>query len=415
MIKIFSKSVIDFIKMFFKREFWRYLFSGKYIIKLEKEHLLTPLFFMILFSLIACLIPYTSELLHISDGKDFLEKFLLLFKNHWFYEISVIIILVFFENIKHQINIEKIEKGKFRKELFDLIDNTINASRDGDNLCGIDSIKEKIHYLQYVNQQIGKSLAFEPDSDSINMLQETNGMISITEAEPIKWQNPTYNFFLINNLLISLSNKINKYSKFNSIEYADSDQDPFKNYFLNDKESKLIELSKLNDIEDFIDFFKENPSTFRFYWITEEKFKLNKNIIELLIAYHNLFGSYIVFINRELFKMHGEVASKSRLKTIMNYHGYDFNANNGETDLAFGIDDKEINIIFRKDDRLCKEALKNDEKESLLSFIKELTTNINNDKEEPHKVLYFTKLPNYFTKNEKYCHLYIKEEDNANE
>ncbi len=405
------KNIWKYFKPIFSKELWNYIFSGKYIIKLELKHLLIPLGLILVITTIVSIIPALDSFLHFPKEEEltFFSKIWFLIDHHWFFELIGFIILFFYENIRHQIDIEKIENGKFRRELFKIIDSAIKSNEQENNMIDkLNALREKIHYLQYANQQIGESLVFEPDSESIDMLQETNGIISITEADPIKWQNPTYNFFLINNLLTSLTNKINKISSFESVNYANSENELFKDSFLNNKTVHLNNIKNLDSVDELLRFFEENPNTFRFYWLSEEEFNLNKNIIELLIAYHNLFGSYLFFINPEYFALYEENDKQSRLKTVMNYHNYDYSSNNSKIDLAFGINN-DIHMVFNKNNALKKETLIEDEKLNLLHFLKQLATQILDKKDDQKCILYHTKFPDEFTYNSRYCHTYIKE------
>jgi len=147
-------------------------------------------------------------------------------------------------------------------------------------------LKETAYFLNINNARTGHMLQFNPDNDSINMLHKVKGMISITQAEPSEWLNPTYNFFLVNNYIATLAQSIKTHSPITGINFSANRSESHFVEFEKKKKSILLELSQLNYTTNIISFLNDNRIFVRFYIIKEEEIENNRSIIETLIAGH---------------------------------------------------------------------------------------------------------------------------------
>lgn len=303
----------------------------------------------------------------------------------------------------------KIFKADFNgigRNFFTLIKNLLlDLERPEENK---DKLKETSYFLKVNNARTGGMLQFAPDNESINLLHKVIGMLSITQAEPSEWLNPTYNFFLINNYIASLAQSISIKSPVKAIKFSiNRQEDNFKN-FENEKKQVLKKLSELGETNSILKFLSDNKIFIRFYIVKKEEIENNKSIIETLIAGHDLFGCYLYFVNANVLDNLLDTINKERLQTFIKSVNYNLNENNNKIDLAVASVDSKLNVIYRSKDKLHSNQLDATNSEELKSFIVKLCNLLySNYEQETHLFNNFF-VKEHFIMNNEYCHIYIE-------
>ncbi len=303
----------------------------------------------------------------------------------------------------------KIYKADFNgigRNFFTLIKNLLlDLERPEENK---DKLKETSYFLKVNNARTGGMLQFAPDNESINLLHKVIGMLSITQAEPSEWLNPTYNFFLINNYIASLAQSISIKSPVKAIKFSTNRlEDNFIN-FENEKKQVLKKLSELGETNSILKFLSDNKIFIRFYIVKKEEIENNKSIIETLIAGHDLFGCYLYFVNANVLYNLLDTINKQRLQTFIKSVNYNLNENNNKIDLAVASVDSKLNVIYRSKDKLHSNQLDATNSEELKSFIVKLCSLLySNYEQETHLFNNFF-INEHFIMNNEYCHIYIE-------
>lgn len=303
-----------------------------------------------------------------------------------------------------------ISKFGLGKELFALIKNILYDLDNKDEKEKDKKLSETSYFLKTNNSRTGAALIFAPDNQSINNLHEVKGMISVTQANPSEWLNPTYNFFLVNNYVASLTQTIEKNAPVSSIKLSTNREEKHFKYFENDKKQILQLLSKLTtESNALIKFLKERKLFIRFYILSEEEIANNRSIIETLIAGHDLFGCYLYFINLKVFDdlLTGDI-DKNRFMNFIKSVDYNLDENYGKIDLAVTLMNDNLNVIYRKQDVLVSRELEPMNSSEFLSFIAKICQVLTDNYDRPtHLFNNYFKTHDY-TMNNQYCHLFIE-------
>jgi hypothetical protein len=270
------------------------------------------------------------------------------------------------------------------------------------------NLNEISYFLKVITARTGQMLNFSPDNDSVNMLHQVEGMISITEAVPSEWLNPTYNFFLINNYIASLKQSIIKNKPIKAIAFSPNREDADFKSFEDSKKNILKEISELEDSKSILDFLKEKNIFVRFYILEQEELDNNKSIIETLIAGHDLFGCYLYFINKNVTSNLIGQQYKERFNTFRTSINYNLNDNKNRNDLAIALANTNLKTIYRKGNDLVSRTLTVDNSSELKSYLKELCKLLhNNYDQETHLFNSYFNKQNYIM-NDEYCYIKIE-------
>lgn len=299
-----------------------------------------------------------------------------------------------------------------KKGFFDLLNHMMNdLGRPSENE---DKLKETSYFLKVNNARTGDMLSFSPDNESINMLHKVTGMISVTQASPFEWLNPTYSFFLVNNYIASVSQSILKKAPINSIKFSKNREEENFVTFEQSKRDILCELSKLG-IGALNQFLRDNKIFIRFYILGEDELVNNKSIIETLIAGHDLFGCYMYFINRKFYDSLVKDKDDAIIKFYSFLHGVQYNhsENKEKIDLAVACCNGVLNVIHRKNGELRTEEIKTADIGDFESFISRISGLLHsNYDEESHLFVSYFKRKN-FSFNEEFCHIIYNQSETA--
>jgi len=267
-------------------------------------------------------------------------------------------------------------------------------------------------YLEFIDNRIANGLHFEPNLKAIDELHLGNGLIAITEADPVKWINPTYNFYLLNNLLTTFTNNINA-SDIKNIGYSNSthenlNNDKYKEY-LDNKKSILKGISEIDNGLQLINYFADCPSTIRFYFLSKEQIKNRKTILEILISYHELFGSFLYIINKD--KLNFDDSIFDEFKLVLKKIKYRMDSNNNLYDVAFSIEQNSVFGIFNNvsdSDGLSKIII-DESLQNITTFIKKMCQRVHANFDDENYLINNKKLVSDFDYilNSKLCYAYI--------
>ncbi|MDR0506859.1 MAG: hypothetical protein LBH32_08610 [Dysgonamonadaceae bacterium] len=168
------------------------------------------------------------------------------------------------------------------------------------DLCFNDNKEEfekTITYLSFLRDKNILSnnsaiIAFNPNDNAINSLYDVNALISFTNAHPLEWLHPTFDFYLLNNYILSLHKENKKYPKAPSI-CSDRADTKYQTYKSNQNEI-LRQLQKST-------YYNLNFSN-RFYFLSLDDIKQNATFISNLISGHELCGCNLYLIDSSKYK-----------------------------------------------------------------------------------------------------------------
>lgn len=326
--------------------------------------------------------------------------------------IVIAVIPFIYSNIKYNLALNKIDNGNFSNEIKKIIENTYfdYTNNQVNKRDAIEShIKSTVFQLKFLSYFTKDSLEFQPDSDANELLQTSASIISFTEANPIEWLNPTYNYFLIENLITSLVNKFNT-KKGKGLDFSpDRSCEEFKKY--KEFKKKLLETFSNEDFDEkkLKDFLITNPTTVRFYILTKSVFEENRRILELLIYAHELFGIYLYIIDKDKFKENLR-SRYSELTSLLQQNGNE----NFHLDFAIGISKSGFKITFRRGKELQSTQMTRTQIVNLTELLRVFSLDIINRhwKEfDDGYVLYGKQTPINFTENKTNNYIIIKDSE----
>lgn len=329
----------------------------------------------------------------------------------WFLVSSIltfIIKAVFLNNIWINIKIRRADDG-IGNSVFTLLGNLLKDLDNPDNRIKQSKLRETNYFLRINNARTGRMLEFTPDNRAINLLHQVEGMISITQADPSEWLNPTYNFFLVNNYIASITKAISLSPSVRSIKFAHNrDDEKFKEFERNRKEV-LKQLSELTASNSLIEFLSEKRIFVRFYILSESEIENNKSIIETLIAGHELFGCYLYFVNENFYVNTFKASPEYKtFEAFIQSISYDLRENSGRVDIAIAQSQDKLNAIYRKGDDLTLRELEYRNIILLETFLIKLSEYLHRHYEEKEFLLdkFFDEKD--FVKNNEYCYLFVE-------
>jgi hypothetical protein len=361
-------------------------------------NLVQDILFSLLFSVLAAFI-YLLLFEHTFDYLSFLLSLLIKFVLVFLFKIII------YNNIKPNI---KIKNGEFEiGETFkELIENLLSDLDIKDKNERIKKVRETSYFLKTNNSRTGKTFQFDPDNTAIDQLHKVQGLISVTEANPSEWLNPTYNFFLVNNYLASISQSILKNAPVESIAFSENRSEKRFVDFKNNKKKILEDLSGLDMVssDSLMKYLRSNKIFVRFYILETSEIENNKSIIETLIAGHDLFGCYIYFINKKIYDLINQ-NDMQRFRNFISSIGYNLEENKKKIDLAVAFHDNALEVIYRKQDDLTVKTLDERNSNEFQCFITTLSKLLYNNYDNDNYLfdVYFSK--NNYMMNESYCHI----------
>ncbi|MCB9044465.1 MAG: hypothetical protein H6554_12000 [Chitinophagales bacterium] len=342
--------------------------------------------------------------------------------NHWTilllnffisFSFTFIIRTIILNNIKLNLKLRNKTGFDVKDELFKLIKSILYDIDNPEILIKTRNLRAISYFLKTMNNRTGKTLEFAPDNESINLLHKVNGAVSITQATPSEWLNPTYNFFLINNYVASLKQKLNDKSSISKLWFSKNREDSVFLEFEKSKFQIIDELSSLSldNVNTLENYLKSKKIYIRFYFLSENEIENNRSIIETLIAGHDLFGCYIYFINTSVLSDFFEKNKKElfqRLKSFISSIEYDLEDNNNKIDLMLAQYETNFDVIYRKEDFLATKKLEDIEKIEIQHFINELCKYLKNNYNEKAILFNAGIDKNNFEINNEFCHIYFK-------
>ena len=394
------------IKSFFTSEVY---FVTKF--RIVKDGIATIIFGFI-FSVVLNILKYYSASHDFADSiskVDFKISF-------WWYLLSFFLGFIFktviYNNIATTRKIASAEYG-IGNDFFTLLKHLLQDLGSVKERSRELKLKETSYFLKINNARTGHMLQFSPDNDSINMLHQVEGMISITQADPSEWLNPTYNFFLVNNYLASIIQSVKRNLPVGAISFSASREDASFIAFETEKKDILLKLSKLDVSTNIISFLKEKNIFIRFYILKEEDIENNRSIIETLIAGHDLFGCYLYFINSKVIDefLKADI-DKERLMNFIKSVNYELKENSNKIDLAVALVESSLKVIYRKQDELISKKLDIMNSAEFQSFIVKICGLLHSNYDQQTHLLNSSFINKGFTLNNQFCHITIDKTNN---
>ncbi|MCB0537005.1 hypothetical protein H6790_03120 [Candidatus Nomurabacteria bacterium] len=378
-----------------------FLTQGKYVIKLHFDpiHYITP---TILYA-IALIVQSINSKTELT-----LKSFLHIALHEIYIWIGVYFTISLISSLLKQYTVFKSNNGNSFRSWYSIYE---DMSKDIKSK-NYSHFHETNSYLEFIDNRIANGLRFEPDLRAIDELHLGNGLLAITEADPVKWINPTYNFYLLNNLLTTFTNNINL-STITNIDYSNSSNENsnFQKYieYQTNRKKILREIADISNGSDLITYFKTKPSTIRFYFLTEEQIKNRKTILEILISYHELFGSYLYIINKDKLNFNDSIFAEFKL--VLERIKYKLNSNSNLYDVAFSIENSSVYGIYNDPTDLNKlsKTIIDKSLENITTFFKDMCNRVHANFDDENYVISNKKLAsdyNYVI-NSKLCHAYI--------
>lgn len=304
------------------------------------------------------------------------------------------------------------------KEKINTIENEIDLKQELNHLS---------NSLSIAIANNGLPIKFDPDSEAINKLFSVGNLIVITEAEPYKWLDPTYIFYLINNAILNL-NWVNTSDSKIPLRFATSKSDSsdtigrskFQAYE-NAKKQFIVDLSKIdpNDTNGLNIFFNNLNGTARFMFISDNDLLINKSTIEYLFTIHEMFGCYLYLINVDIYKAYCGLQGKNiidhyELNQVVKSTNYDLHANGHKVDIGFGLKASNEFEVFQKTRQYLESTqLKDIIKIHLALYLRNLALYLLNGRNyEDERYLfnnYFKKSNSELIPNEKNYFIYFNE------
>ena len=210
----------------------------------------------------------------------------------------------------------KLSKQKNLKNDYSLAISKIIDAIDSKNEIDIQKYSEHLNAIINMQENL---VDFKPDSEAYESLHNMKGALSITDAHPLEWLNPTYNFFLISHYVSAIHHSFEMVSSSGSDAVAfnivDRDASETNQFFENGLEllNKLSNVNNMQQLQNVI-----NGNHLRFYILDKETIKKNSGVIELLIAGHEMFGIHLYVVDKKIYNiLHRETLYKKIFNTKM--------------------------------------------------------------------------------------------------
>ena len=281
---------------------------------------------------------------------------------------------------------KKLSKYKGLKNEYSMAISKIVDAIDGSNDKEIQKYSEHLNAIINMQENL---VDFKPDSDTFEALHNMRGALSITDAHPLEWLNPTYNFFLISHYVSvihhsfeAISNSHSDAITFDIVDrHASETEVFFKNGFtlLN----KLSEISNTQQLQNVID-----GNHLRFYILDKDIIKKNSGVIELLIAGHEMFGIHLYIIDKNIYNiLHPETLyckifnTEKREETVF--------------DAMFSLDrNGQLSSSIAQTGTLVTNSNRKEQNQELQKFVKALARSICNETEYADRYLLYPYVDN---------------------
>lgn len=242
-----------------------------------------------------------------------------------------------------------------------------------ESLRSKDDNKQK-HYLFSLKEIIEANtdpLVYNPEYKLLDSVFSTEGTLSITEASPAAWLDPTYNFFLLCQYIANIKKRLDVKSQSSRRKYKLATYSRTSTVFKSFLEKSAEMINNLSEIDTY-DNLKAvlKNSEVRFYFMGEESIRNNKGVVEYLVAGHELSGVFLFIVS-------------DKIKTVIDTNAFReaFIKKEGfPLDVAFALSDNEFSYTKRTEqDTLVTSPLKDTEKQSLYEFVKNLASIISGE------------------------------------
>lgn len=279
--------------------------------------------------------------------------------------------------------------------------------------------------------------SFNPDDLVIDSLWEngngekTVAIMAFTNAHPVEWFHPTFNFYLLNNYLRNLVDTTETNVSYGLCEH--SKESIYKTFCKNDKNAELTKLGGG-------DFHNLN-FTNRFYFLSIDEIKQNASLISNMLCGHDLCGCNLFLVNSETKKGGYPFVNDKKdnpylhnfLKSIKWENNSELYVIAGKKTLDFAVAIKEdscktqkLFVLYKGKNGLESKNLDNfmDEngystnaKANFITFVKHLCRNqtISSNLFHDITMLQTTGSPQILPKNNCYVHIYRKKEQGGRE
>ena len=316
-----------------------------------------------------------------------------------FLSVTIGLLIVFiWPSKKESFNIYSIKqyvenrKNKLRNELRVILKQVFSTVLE--SLRSKDDNKQK-HYLFSLKGVIDANtdpLVFNPDYKLLDSVFSTDGTLSITEASPAAWLDPTYSYFLLCQYIANIKKRLDVKSHGSKKRYKlatyPRHSEEFKT-FLSGMTEMIGQLSAINSYEELLVSLKN--SEVRFYFMGEESIKNNKGVVEYLVAGHELSGIFLFIVNDKI---------KSLLKTDA-FRNTFIKKEGFPLDVAFALSNNEFSYTKRTEqDTLVTSPLQDHEKQLLYEFVKDLASIIHKEfTEKKYEYLFYPTVEGLLSSN----------------
>lgn len=256
----------------------------------------------------------------------------------------------------------------------------INAI-DNNNDLEIQKYSEHLNAIVNMHENL---VEFKPDSATFEALHTMKGALSITDAHPLEWLNPTYNFFLISHYVSVIHQSFGRISNDGcekiTFEIVNRDSDDVKSFFSEgvDLLKELSEIKNTQQLQEIID-----GNHLRFYILDKETIKKNSGVINLLIAGHEMFGIHLYIIDRKIYNiLHREKLYKEVFNSDMK--------DDTVLDAMFSLDEHgQLTSSIAQIGTLVTNPNKRKQNQQLQEFVKGLAGSLCNDTEYTDQYLLY--------------------------
>ena len=273
----------------------------------------------------------------------------------------VIINLIINNKRKHRIS--ESSRNNLRK-----ITNKIGELYDNKHYV---ELNKTIDYLSFIiNKNIldeQSSKAFNPNDNAINILYNVKCLISFTNAHPIEWLHPTFNFYLLNNYILNLLKNNGCTTKSGFTICHNRDDARFNEYLQN-------RMNNINNLQSLL--FPSLSFTNRFYFLSIEDIKQNSAIISSLVSGHELCGGNLFLLNPSKYKFS---SNNKKLSVFMQSSNFDEKSDGNsyvrptiDFAIAYNLDET-LSLLYKDKTGFGIYPLSEADKANINVFIKDLS------------------------------------------
>ena len=263
-------------------------------------------------------------------------------------------------------------------------------------------------YLSFLGDKVLGNKSFNPNDTAIKSLYNMESLISFTNAHPLEWLHPTFDFYLLNNYILSLHHE-NKKSPKEPTVCEDRTCNKYTAY-KQQQQDILMKLSTKN-------YAGMNFSN-RFYFLSLNDIKQNDALISNLISGHELCGCNLFLVDTDKYKFANIEKDNKDLFLFLSAtnfkKNFDYKAYIKETTIDFaisidtdGTSKEPKNILYKTERGFTTNALNKSNKELFNEFLSNFCNTIinNNDCLFDIEMLMNSDI---LKKNDKKCHISFK-------